>query len=51
MVEQNHVEFGYALALEKRMVIIGLRENIFHTHPMVEHYHTFEEFLEHESKS
>lgn len=31
----RHVEFGYALALEKAAVVIGHRENLFHEHPAV----------------
>ncbi len=32
----RHVEFGYALAKGKRLVVIGHRENLFHEHPAVE---------------
>jgi nucleoside 2-deoxyribosyltransferase len=32
----RHVEFGAALALGKRVVVIGWRENVFHTLPQVE---------------
>lgn len=32
----RHVEFGMALALGKRVVVVGDRENIFHHLPMVE---------------
>ena len=31
----RHVEFGYALALGKVIVVIGQRENIFHTLPEI----------------
>lgn len=31
----RHVEFGYALALGKQVVVIGHRENLFHEHPSV----------------
>lgn len=34
----RHVEFGYALAAGHRMILVGPREHIFHTHPSVEHY-------------
>jgi hypothetical protein len=44
----RHIEFGYAYALGKRMVIVGPRENVFHTLPDVEKYDTFEEFLKYE---
>lgn len=47
----RHVEYGYGLATGKRMIIVGSRENVFHTHPHVEHYYTFEEFLEHEKEA
>jgi len=39
----RHVEFGYALALGKRMMVVGPRENLFHWAPGVEVYATFEE--------
>lgn len=42
----RHVEFGYALALGIRIVIVGPREHIFHTIPQVEHYSTREKFEE-----
>jgi len=31
----RHVEFGYALAKGKQVVLIGDRENVFHDHPKV----------------
>jgi hypothetical protein len=34
----RHVEFGYGLALMRRMILVGPRENVFHTLPCVEHY-------------
>lgn len=34
----RHVEFGLALALGKRVILCGPRENVFHTLPEVEHY-------------
>lgn len=34
----RHVEFGYALGAGKPVVIVGPRENIFHTLPQVEHH-------------
>ena len=42
----RHVELGIALALEKRIVAIGPRENVFHDHFDVEHYESFELFLQ-----
>jgi hypothetical protein len=42
----RHVEFGYALAREKRMIVVGdVKENIFHYLPQVKHFATFEEAL------
>lgn len=38
----RHVEFGYALAKGKRLVIVGPRENAFYYLPRVEQYDTFE---------
>jgi hypothetical protein len=32
------VEWGYAYALQKRMILVGRRENVFHTLPEVEWY-------------
>ena len=34
----RHVEFGIALALGKRVVVVGHRENVFHALPAVEFY-------------
>lgn len=31
----RHVEYGAALALGKRLVVVGFRENLFHEHPQV----------------
>jgi len=47
----RHIEHGYALALEKRIVIIGLPENIFHCHPWTERYDTWAEFLASEAEA
>lgn len=41
----RHVEFGLAFALDKRCIIIGPRENVFHHLPGVEHYATWNDFL------
>lgn len=32
----RHVEFGVALALGKRIIVVGPRENLFYYHPKVE---------------
>ena len=34
----RHVEFGMAVALDKRLVVVGPMENIFHALPQVEHF-------------
>lgn len=34
----RHVEFGLALGLDKRLIIVGPRENVFHTLPRVQWY-------------
>lgn len=39
------VEFGIALALKKRLVVIGRREVLFHHLGIVEVYDTWEDFL------
>jgi len=44
----RHVEFGYALAACKPLVIVGPRENIFHCHPDIEVYPTWADFLRQE---
>lgn len=31
----RHVELGVAIALEKKIIVIGPRENLFHHHPLV----------------
>jgi hypothetical protein len=41
----RHVEFGAALALGKRLVVVGWRENVFHCLPQVEFYATETEAL------
>lgn len=39
----RHVEFGVALGLEKRMVVVGEAENLFHSLDVVELVATWEE--------
>lgn len=39
----RHVEFGVALALNKRLLVVGHRENVFHHHPQVEFYSSIED--------
>lgn len=40
------VEFGYALALGKRCVVIGPKENVFMEVPGVEVYETWDQFVD-----
>lgn len=42
----RHVEFGYALARGKRIVVIGRHENIFHYLPQIVCYVTIQDFLD-----
>lgn len=37
----RHVEYGFALALGKDLVVVGPRENVFHTLIQVRHYPTW----------
>lgn len=41
----RHVEFGAAMALNKRCIIVGPRENVFHCLPAVEWAPNWMEFL------
>lgn len=41
----RHVEFGYALAVDKPIWLIGPPENVFHHHPLVSHVDRFETVL------
>lgn len=41
----RHVEFGYALALRKRVFVVGPRENVFHALPQVERYPSWRSFV------
>ena len=34
----RHVEFGLAVAAEKRIILVGPRENVFHFLPVVENF-------------
>lgn len=40
----RHVEYGVALALRHRIVVIGPKENVFHVLPGIEHFPDFESF-------
>jgi nucleoside 2-deoxyribosyltransferase len=44
----RHVEYGYAIATGKRLVVIGPRENVFHHHPTVEQFDTLSDWLQSE---
>ena len=41
----RHVEFGAALAMHKRCIVVGPRENVFHCLPQVIVYPTWNEAL------
>jgi nucleoside 2-deoxyribosyltransferase len=43
----RHTEFGYALALDKQLILIGDRENVFHALPGVMCFETTDRFFEH----
>ena len=40
------IEFGYAIAREKILILIGPVENVFHTLPQVTRYDTFQAYLD-----
>lgn len=42
----RHVEFGYALAMNARVIVIGPRETVFHHHPSILHFETIDQFIE-----
>lgn len=39
----RHVEFGIAVAIGSRCMVVGPRENVFHCLPCVEHFGTWDE--------
>jgi nucleoside 2-deoxyribosyltransferase len=41
----RHIEFGYAFATGKELIIIGPRENVFHTLPSVIQFESLARFL------
>lgn len=41
----RHVEFGYALAKDKFIRVIGPKENVFHYHPRVRHFETLDKYI------
>lgn len=46
----RHVEFGLALGLGKRVVVVGYRENVFHHLPAVEFFPTWYDAIAHLAK-
>lgn len=42
----HHTEFGIALQLDKQLVVVGKKNNIFHQLPEVVHFDTMDEFLD-----
>jgi nucleoside 2-deoxyribosyltransferase len=43
----RQTEFGYAIALDKQLIIIGERENVFHALPGVMCFSTVDQLYEH----
>ena len=43
----RHVEFGIALAMQKRIIVVGPRENIFYCLPQVEQFSHFDGVIHH----
>lgn len=41
----RHVEYGIALALNKRCIIVGWRENVFHCLPDIEFVDSFDDLI------
>lgn len=46
----RHVEFGMGLAFNKRMLVVGPRENVFHCLPTIEVFDTIEALTEYIDK-
>ena len=46
----RHVEYGYAIATNMRLVVVGERDNVFYCHPEVEHFDTAEDWLANEGR-
>lgn len=42
-----HVEFGYALALNKEIILIGDKSNVFHQLKQVRHFEVVTEAIDH----
>ena len=45
----RHVEFGYAVALNKAVYVIGPKENVYHHLHGVKHYDSLDELIEKEN--
>lgn len=41
----RHTEFGYAVARRKRIIIVGPRENVFHTLPFIQWHPSWDHFI------
>lgn len=41
----RHVEFGMALAWQKRIIIVGGYENVFYTLPQIQHVNTLSQLI------
>lgn len=41
----RHIEYGYALAMGKRVILVGPRTSVFHYLDSIQHYATLEQFL------
>lgn len=41
----RHTEFGYAVARRKRIIIVGPRENVFHTLPFIQWHPDWDHFI------
>lgn len=41
----RHIEFGYALAKQKQLMLIGRRTSVFHFLPEIQRYETITDFL------
>jgi hypothetical protein len=41
----RHVEFGLAIGLRKRLILVGPREHVFHTLPQVEHFESWDQLV------
>lgn len=39
----RHVEFGMAIGLKKRLIVVGYHENLFHWLPQVEFFETWQQ--------